>query len=92
MSKAAIVRNYAVSILWPSGHHYFEPEFFDDLTDARDRERHLNSTYAARVKDGTARAKSMPTVHVWARQPNVKTLTASRAPRRVSRKPRTTQE
>lgn len=88
MSKAAVVRNYAVSVLWPDGHHYFEPEYFDDLGDARDRERHLVSLYAGRVKAQQIKAKSVPTIHVWARQQSYKTLTVPRAPRRVSSKPR----
>jgi predicted heme/steroid binding protein len=88
MSKAAVVRDYAVSVLWPDGHHYFEPEFFDDLTDARDREKHLASLYAGRVKAQQIKQKSVPTIHVWARQPSYKTLTVSRAPRRVSSKSR----
>ncbi len=92
MSKAAVVRDYAVSVLWPSGHHYFEPEFFDDLTDARDRERHLNSLYAGRVKAQQIKQKSAPTIPVWARQPSYKALTVTRAPRRASSKSRTTQE
>lgn len=89
MSKAAVVRDYAVSVLWPDGHHYFEPEFFDDLTDARDRGRMLRSRYTEKVKTLQIKAKSVPTIHVWHRLPSSKTLTIPRAPRRVSSKPRT---
>jgi hypothetical protein len=88
MSKAAVVRDYAVSVLWPDGHHYFEPEFFDDLEDARDRERALHAVYTLRVKVGQIKQKSVPTIHVWARQPSYKTLTIPRAPRRVPSKSR----
>jgi hypothetical protein len=82
------IRDYAISVAWPSGHHYFDMEMFDDLADARDREKQLTLHYESSVKAGIARAKSIPKIHLWQRQPSYKTLTAPRAPRRVSLKPR----
>ena len=88
MPYAITVRDYAVTLAWPTGHHYFDTEFFDHLDDARAREKQLLAFWTAKVKDGLTRKKTAPIVYVWARQPSYKTLTAPRAPRRVSLKSR----
>ena len=88
MPYKAVIRDYAVSVSWPNGHHYFDTEFFDDLLDARDREKQLTLLYASKVKADVMRVSTCPTIHLWQRQPSYKTLTVQRAPRRVSLKSR----
>jgi hypothetical protein len=77
-----IIRNYAVSVAWPDGHHFFHPETFDDLEDARDCEKALNDQYAKAVKSQSLKNKSIPGVHVWSRRPSASALTVRR-PRQV---------
>ena len=82
MPYKSIVRDYAISVSWPNGHHYFDPEMFDDLTDARDREKQLTAHYASSLKAGISRAKSIPKIHLWQRQPSAASLRAPRPARK----------
>lgn len=73
-SKAAVLRDYAVSVLWKEGQHFFHPEYFDDLDDAAATAKSIRGVYARNTQ-----LTSKPIVSVWHRVPAVQEPMVARA-------------